>query len=369
MPPKRTRRPSWLRRNGAKLVISLLLGAGALWLLNRGALPLMPSEETMAEVSWLAVAGYFALWSAVHWLRAARWHWLLAPLAQVSQRRIITASFIAFAAIVMLPLRTGEVVRPLLIRRRGELSGWAATGTIGAERIFDGLVLCVILAVALVTSHPLDPLPDRIGDLPVPAALVPTAVYSALALFGCAFVAMGAFYWRRSWAIGTTRWALGWVAPQLAEWLAERVSQVADGLRFLPSRRHLFPFAAATLAYWLLNAGATWVLARGCGFDMSYGQACVCMGVLGLGILMPNAPGYFGAFQMSIYAALAVYYPPDQVVGTGAAFVLVMYVAQTLITLLAAAGALAADRLSLGEAFDPSHEADAENLGPAAHLR
>src|SRR5690606_711119 len=42
--------------------------------------------------------------------------------------------------------RTGEVVRALLLRRRHGGSSMTALGTIVAERIFDGLVLALMLA-------------------------------------------------------------------------------------------------------------------------------------------------------------------------------------------------------------------------------
>ena len=49
------------------------------------------------------------------------------------------------------------------------------------------------------------------------------------------------------------------------------------------------------------------------------------MGVLGLGIIVPGAPGYFGAFQASIYAGLALYFPESVVLGPGSAYVFLLY--------------------------------------------
>jgi len=72
---------------------------------------------------------------------------------------------------------------------------------------------------------------------------------------------------------------------------------------------------------------------------MSYTIACVSMGVLALGILLPNAPGYFGAFQISVYASLALYFSASEIQSAGAVFVFVQYAVQTVVTL--GAGALA----------------------------
>ncbi len=350
-------RRSFLARHGGKLAASLLLAALFAWLLHAGALPIIPKAEALGEVRWWTFAAYLALWSVVHWIRAVRWQWLLAPIATVPRRRVVDVAFIGFFAIVVLPFRTGEMARPVLIRKRGELSGWAATGTIGAERVIDGLVLSVLLFGALVASQPLDPLPDRIGSLAVPASIVPKATYAALVLFAVAFVAMGLFFAKREFARRLTQLAIGWISPKLASWLSERVEKVADGIAFLPKARYSVPFALATICYWTLNAAAGWLLAWGVGLQgMTFWHAGVVTGVLALGILLPNAPGFFGAFQISVYAALAMYFTPEEVIGPGSAYVFLLYIAQLVVTVGAAGIALVRSRTSIGEALGSQSE-------------
>jgi hypothetical protein len=60
------------------------------------------------------------------------------------------------------------------------------------------------------------------------------------------------------------------------------------------------------------------------------------MGVLGLGVVVPNAPGYFGAFQLSLYAGLALYFQADVVTAAGAVFVFYAYVLQLGVTVFVA---------------------------------
>lgn len=352
----------WLSRHWLKLVASVAIAGGFAWLLRAGALPILPGRGAFAQVKWWAVATYVLVWCFVHYVRAVRWYWLLRPVHHVPIRRVLAVAWIGFAAVLFLPFRTGEVVRPVMIRKKGHLSGWAATGTVGAERVIDGLVLSVLLFVALSLSKPLDPLPSSIGALPVPAAVVPGAAYSALLLFAAVFVVMGVFYWRREFARRTTERIVGLVSKRLAAWLAERVEKVADGLTFLPRASYLAPFLALTAVYWGVNGAATWLLAWGCGFDgITYTEACVNMGVLALGILLPNAPGFFGAFQISVYAGFAMFFPAETVVGPGAAFVLIIYLAQLSITAAGGALGMALERTSVREALDARSEELAED--------
>ena len=68
------------------------------------------------------VLGFYALIAFVHLCRSWRWHYLLAPLGvRISFGRLLAVSSVGFMAILVLPARLGEFVRPALIRRKGEI--------------------------------------------------------------------------------------------------------------------------------------------------------------------------------------------------------------------------------------------------------
>jgi len=312
-----------------RLAISLVCGLGLAWLLLRGGLPLVPPRSAFAQVKPAFVLAYLASFALVHWFRAARWRHLLRPLAAVSLRDVVAVAWVGFGAILLSPLRSGEVVRPLLLARRTRVRAWEATGTVGAERVIDGLLLSLILFSALRLATPLDPLPDRLGDLPIPVATVPGAANTALLVFFCAFVAMAVFYFARDFARRVVMATLGRVSGRLGLIVAGILSRVAEGLRFLPDARHLVPFLLETAAFWAINAAGLWLLAQGTGLsDLTLAQAAVAMGCIGLGVLVPAGPGHFGAFQLSTYAALAMFFPETMLRGPGAAYVFVLYAAQ-----------------------------------------
>jgi hypothetical protein len=339
-PTPAARKGAFLTRSrAAKLAVSLLLGAACVWLMHIGALKLVPDRAVMSTVDVWLVALYPVLHVACTFVRAGRWQLLLWPVGRVPFSTVLRVALVGFAALWVLPLRTGEAVRPLMIRRAG-ISGWAATGTVGAERVIDALFLSVLLFVALSLSHPLDPLPDRIGDLAVSPALVPRAASAALAIFGSAFALMALFYWWRELARRLVRATLGLVSSKLADYVAKRVEEVASGLDFLADARFSLPYLGATSLYHFGMVGSFLVLAHGCGLShLTFTEACVVVGVLAVGIVLPSAPGYFGAFQLSLYAALSLYVTPAEVMGPGSAFVFLLYLSHVAVTL--ALGAVA----------------------------
>ena len=318
-----------------RLIGSLIIGVGLGWMLVRGGLPIVPADEAFARLLPWTIPVYLTTLLGLHLLRALRWRHLLGPVGNVSTRQVLSTAWIGFAAVMLLPLRTGEVVRPMLIARRSEVRAWEAAGTVGAERVIDGLVLSAVLFAALAATVPLDPLPDRVGDLPVPVAAVPGAAYLALTVFAASFVVLILFHLRHDWSVAAIRATIGRLSPSLADRIAGIVERIAQGLAFLPSPRRLGPFLLETAGYWGLNVLGLWVLAHGCGLEaVGLWEACVIMGCLGIGILVPSGPGYFGTYQLSVYLALAMFVEASVVTVEGSAFVFISYVSQVGLHLL-----------------------------------
>jgi hypothetical protein len=333
------------QRHGVKLGVSLLLGGGLAWVLARGGLPLVPPASAFAAWKPWTLIVYVLSLVVMHVLRAVRWRHLLRPLGGASLRSIVIVSWISFGALIFAPFRSGEIVRPYLITRRSGVRFWEAAGTVGAERVIDGVVLSVVLFAGLQLATPLSPLPDHVGNLPVPAAAVPGAAYVVLLVFMGAFTLMGLFFFARDLARRATFAIIGLASRELAGRFADIVERVADGLRFLPSWRSTVPFVVETLGYWLANILGVQILAWGVGLTtMTFAEAAVTICCAGIGILVPAGPGYFGAFQLSTYMALAMYFTEAELIGPGAAFVFFFYVVQILLHVVAMGGALLVDR-------------------------
>ncbi len=334
-----------LRRKGWALAASVVIALSFAWVLHAGALPVIPPASAFSEASWWAVAGYGVIWLALQLLRAARWQLLLAPLGEVSLGRVMRICLIGYALLLLLPFRMGEVARPAMIRKSAGLSMMAATGTIGAERIIDGLFLSLMLIGALLVSTPVSPLPDHIGELPVPAAIVPGAALVAVTAFLVLTLAMTAFYFFRATARRATLRILGVLSATLAERTAGAIERLATGLSFLAQWRASVPFVAVTAIYWFGYGIGAWLLLAAFGLGgLSFSEVLVICGVLAVGVIVPSAPGFFGSFQISVYAGMVMFLPLHLVVGPGSAFVFVLYAIQVGSTLLLGLGAAVWER-------------------------
>lgn len=320
-----------------RVVISLLIAGGFVWALQRGGLPLSPPAHSADHLKWWGVPAFATLTLLCMLLRAYRTVFLLRAIRpDVSALRVVAIGMVGYGAIFFAPLRLGEMVRPYLLTQDEGITFTGGLGVVAAERIIDGLVMVALTATGLALSVHVSPLPDHVGDLPIPVSLVPRALSSATAMFVLAFVGMTGLYAVRRGAVRAANGIFGVLSPRLGALCARSVERVAGAFAFLTSPRSAAPFVLSTVTSWVLNALANWALLVGVGLPASFAVACVTAGVVALGSLLPAGPGFFGSYQIATYTSLAMYFAPHDVVSLGAMFVFASYAGYVVLNLLMA---------------------------------
>jgi hypothetical protein len=348
-------KPGFFHRHLKSIAASIALTIGFVWVMKAGALPFVPPAGALARVDTALVVGFAVAMLVSMLTKYLRYHFLLAPITRLPLRRLLSISSIGMALVTLLPFRLGEFARPAMLRQKGKVSGWAVTGTVGAERIIDGVAFGLTLLLGLAFAPPRSPLPDRIGNLGVPAALVPRAAVAATSAFGVALVVMAAFFWWRSLARRLTERVIGIFSKKLGARVADIVSNMSDGFKFLPNLRYTVPYLLVTLVSIISHIWAIAWLAQAVGIStLTFAQASVVVGVLALGFALPNAPGFFGAVQLALYAGLALYVTPEEVISSGATLAFLFYVTYLGIVILMAMLALVANYVV------PEREAESE---------
>lgn len=323
-----------------KLALSLLLGLLFALLLMEGGLPLLPPKESLARVPFWAIPLYLFTLTLTHLLRATRFRFLISPIKELPLREIIALNWIGFFAIFAFPLRLGEMARPLLTKMRHDISIGAGLGTIAVERVLDGIITSACVAFGLFY------LPTRPPNDPLGAAL-PGYGILALAVFTGAFLGVIAFLFQYERAAWLTRRIVGLFSARLADFIAEKLGSIAEGLRSIKSPRLFLLFTLESLAYWGVNALGMWLLALSLGLPLSFGEAIGVMGIMAIGMLLPAGPGLFGSFQLGAALGLALYLPEELVTGEGALFIFLLYTSQAIFVSLAGLIPLYALRLRL----------------------
>jgi glycosyltransferase 2 family protein len=298
------------RRAKIKLAINLVLSLGmlavCLWIVWPNAGERAKLVEAFRRLEWATFAPYLAayigLLFVVHVCRSLRWNHLLAPLGvRVPAGPLLAISSVGFMAILALPARLGEFVRPGLLRRHG-ISASAALGTVAVERIVDGLMISLfVFGACFALRGPSSP-----------GWMMPTA-YTALGVFAVALVFLVFAMWRPErtvhWCVGLS--LLPRFAPRFATTIERKVLDMIRGFSVLKDAKNLIAFCVWSLVYWAANGLGVWVLARAFGLPLSLIGGFATMGLVAVGISLPNAPGLVGQFQAFTMYGLSLYLGPD----------------------------------------------------------
>lgn len=322
------KRPVWIRY--VVLAVGSVVLTWGLWsVLKAGALPALPQSVDTSRLGWSSLLGYSGAWLVVLFLKAWRWRFQLAPVERVPMNRVLSASVLGYAATLILPFRSGEVFRPGLITRGTRVSFFAAMSTSATERVIDAVFASAILIFSLLNARVIDPLPEKIGDLSVPTRVVTVFGYGAAAASITLVVCAVLFYAFRATAQRLIRNTVGRFSESLGVWLENVFSEFARGLAFLVSSKHAPRFLSVSTAYWATYWASMWFLLSRAGFEnVSWAESGVVVGTLAFGMSLPNAPGFFGTFQIAVYASLALFFPAEVIQTDGATFVFWLYALQ-----------------------------------------
>src|SRR5262245_17381033 len=339
-------------RLAIRLTLSLGMLALCMWLV-------WPNAKTRGEIEaalkalewhdfWPYLAGYIGLLVVVQLTRALRWRYLLAPLGvRIPNGPLLAISSVGFMAILALPARLGELVRPGLMRKRG-ISASAALGTVGVERIIDGLLVSLFVFVAFF----------GLRGPHAPGWIMPTA-----------YITLGVFVAALAFLIGALKWPeksvkfwlkislLPRIAPRVATVIERKLLDMIRGFEVMRDPRNLIIFVVWSVVYWSCNGLGVYVLARAFGLDLSIVAAFAVMGVVAVGIMLPNAPGLMGQFQAFTLVGLSLYIPgaaddKSAIYGTTFAFANVHYGLQVLWYVACGALGLATRWVSFHDMWD-----------------
>jgi glycosyltransferase 2 family protein len=339
-----------------KLAINLTLSLGmlalCLWLVWPDATTRTQLEAALKALEWSSFApyliGYVVLLAIVVLTRSLRWRYLLAPLGvRIPNAPLLAISVVGFMAILALPARLGEFVRPGLMRKRG-ISASAALGTVAVERIIDGLLVSLFVFVAFFALRG----PQS------PGWMMPTA-YGALGVFTLALVFLiGALKWPvRSVQFWLRLSLLPRFAPRIASVIETKALDMIRGFEVMRDRRNLTLFIAWSLVYWVCNGLGVLVIARAFGLPLTVIGAFATMGLVAVGITLPNAPGLVGQFQWFTLLGLSLYLPGaatkgSALYGTAFACANVHYVVQVVFYVACGALGLATRYVSFHDLWD-----------------
>lgn len=255
-----------------------------------------------------SVVGYLVILLLVHVIKTVRWGLLLRPLGELTFRRLNSASAVGFMLMVVLPLRLGELARPLLVSRPipgddSRLPRASALASILVERAVDTLAVAVL---GIISLHVLAPRNDA-AHLVRQGAIAITIAFAALC------VGLVAAFFMRQRAVALLGAALRPLSASLAHRATHLMDRFISGLQ-LGSTRDVLGFFALTAIYWCLHVWGFWWLAQGLELSLTPLMACTVLACQVVGIMIPAGPGMVGTSQFFTQLGVSIFVPASLVV-------------------------------------------------------
>lgn len=260
-------------------------------------------------------------------LRARRWRPILEPIEPgIPFARLWSATAIGMMLNNVAPARAGEFARAYaLSRSTPRVSFTAAFASLAVDRLFDAVVVFGLMFGAML--DPAFPHGVEFGGRPI-------AEYAVIgvAIILVVLVAMYGLILFPGRVLSIYELTARRLAPRLEARGRGALLGLANGLSVLKTPRNFARVLAWTVAHWLVNALAFWLAFRAVGIGAPFSAALFLQGIIAIGVAVPQAPGFFGAFEGFGKVGLGIYgVPPDQAITWAIGFHVLSYVPITVI--------------------------------------
>ena len=228
-------------------------------------------------------------------VRCQRWRLLLRPVGDVRLLPLFSATAIGFFCNMILPLRVGEVVRPVLLARRTTIPVSSVFASVVLERLLDMLTILVFLGLVM-TLVPVSDAVRRSGAVFLVLAIVTVSAVVALQR-------------RQRFAIG----AAEWLVRRFPDPIRERAAACAAQLhrRSAGHRRRLRRCSASSATRFSYGASSRSIFALGfiaCDLPVPLVTGGLALVTIVAGaVSAPSAPGFIGTFQAGAVLALGLF--------------------------------------------------------------
>jgi glycosyltransferase 2 family protein len=271
---------------------SLAISAIFLYLAIRGV-DLYAFRRAVRQSDWVWLIAAPAVLAVAVAIRVVRWRYLFDPATRPGARAATRALLVGELLNSVLPFRSGDVGRVLVLHRDTRLSNAEVGSTVVAERLLDTVVLLLLLFVSTPFLPQVTWLAAATALLAGAAAVVVVAVL-VLSVFGDRPLA---------WALRRGGRILGLPHERMAE-TAARLARGARAFRELRAGALAF---ALSLATWLLVAASFWLVMRAMHLQVGFGAAILVTVATTFALVIPAAPTSVGVFEAAVLVSLRPY--------------------------------------------------------------
>ncbi len=241
-----------------------------------------------ASIPWicLAVFVYFLAFVA----RGFRWELLVEPLKSgVPVKRLFSLLVIGFFMNNVLPLRLGEVVRANIAGQKLSTTRTGILATILVERLFDGISYITLFLITIML-------------LPFPGWAKTSFSIGSVVFVGL-LVMLYFLLKHREIAV---RFMDKMPVPARFKVVAQNMfNSFIDGLQIFAKGSSLVKVFFLSVLVWSIEGSVFFLMGQSFGMHLTIFQCFFVMIIIGMGAILPTAPGFVGTVEFLGVTSLA----------------------------------------------------------------
>lgn len=246
-------------------------------------------------------------------LRAIRWKYLVSPLKDgIKTSNLFSPLMIGFMG-NLLPARAGEFIRAYLLSKKENISFSSSFATVFVERLFDLLVLMLIMAWLLIFKSDIFLLAGSFKDRTIISILnkfgwMTFAISVSIILFSYLLL-----YFNDSF-LNAIRFIIRYLPDRFSYSIIEFINSFTQGLGILKDIKSLFLISILSAVLWVFMAFTYYTFYLAFGFNgLSYLSILVLMVIIGVLISIFPTPGFLGSYQAACVISLHEIYKVSEV--------------------------------------------------------
>ncbi len=282
--------------NRVRLIVGTVIGLLLLGLVLV-RVDLRQMMETLAAADYIYLLPALVAQMGFFLIKALRWRYLFPSERRVPFSTLFSATLIGYFGNQIIGASSGELLRSIVLGQKGSWSKSATLGTIFVEKMWDILVLSLLL-LGLLWTIPLPPLVQTVGQ----ASLL-------VLLFGASLLVL--LLSRSQWATKLVGLITNRLSAQLAQRLVGILERFTLGVQAMQEWKRSVLALVLTVPMWLLLTVSFYFLGRAALIPLGFGPYIFPVVVIALAASIPNPPWNVGMLEILSITTLGVFGVPS----------------------------------------------------------
>ncbi len=290
-----------MQKKHLHIIIGLLIIGLSLFYAFRGV-SIDELKDAFKSIHYFYLLPAVALVAISYLLRALRWRYLVRPVKELKINDLMPPLMIGFMG-NMLPARAGEFIRAYLLSKKANISFSASFATIFIERLFDLIVMLLLLSGVLLF------MPEAFGESGTSQIADKAIIFAQISVLLCIFIIVFSAFlqFKNDWTMKIVTMFTKPFSKTFSDKIIEMVHSFTTGLNIIRDRQGFLATTILSFLIWGIFVLTYYPLYYAFGIESqlpivtSIIVLCLTVAIF---ITIAPTPGFLGSYHLGCVAAL-----------------------------------------------------------------